>query len=55
VLDRKGLPEHAWWKVKEVMPGNRVKFRRPSKRLGKFLRAHPPGGGDWRRAAGRHP
>src|SRR5688572_497270 len=39
VLDPGRLPEHARVKIKALKPGNRVKFRKPSKRLGKFLRS----------------
>jgi hypothetical protein len=39
VLDPDRLPEHAARRIKALKPGNRVKFRKPSKRLGKFLRS----------------
>ena len=39
VLEPAALPEHARHKIKALKSGNRVKFRKHSKRLGKFLRA----------------
>jgi hypothetical protein len=39
ILDTSRLPDHAWQKIKSVRSGNRVKFRKPSKRSAKFLRA----------------
>ena len=37
VLDPARLPEHALCKIKAVKSGNRVKFRKPSKKLVRFL------------------
>jgi hypothetical protein len=42
VVDPARLPEHARLKIKALKAGNRVKFRKPSKRLGKFLRSLAP-------------
>jgi len=39
ILDTNRLPDHAWQKIKAVKPGNRVKFRKPNKRMAKFLKA----------------
>jgi hypothetical protein len=39
ILDTSRLPDHAWQKIKSVKSGNRVKFRKPSKRAAKFLKA----------------
>jgi hypothetical protein len=37
VLDPSRLPDHAWRKVKAVKSGNRVRFRKSSKKLARFL------------------
>jgi hypothetical protein len=37
VLDPTRLPEVARYRIRAMKPGNRVKFRKPSKRLTKFL------------------
>ena len=42
VLDPARLPEHARQKIKAVKTGNRVKFRKPSKRVAKFLNSLSP-------------
>jgi hypothetical protein len=39
ILDPSRLPNHAWQKIKSVKSGNRVKFRKPNKRVGKFLKS----------------
>jgi hypothetical protein len=42
ILDTGRLPEHAWQRIKAVKTGNRVKFRKPSKRAAKFLNTLTP-------------
>ena len=37
VLDPSRLPNHAWNKIKAVKSGNRVRFRKSSKKLARFL------------------
>ena len=37
ILDPNRLPECAWRKIKAIKPGNRIRFRKPSKRVAKFL------------------
>ena len=39
ILDTSRLPQHAWQKIKAVKSGNRVKFRKHSKRVAKFLKS----------------
>jgi hypothetical protein len=39
VLRVRELPAHALFRIKAMKSGNRVKFRKPSKRLAKFLRS----------------
>ena len=39
ILDTSRLPHHAWQKIKAVKSGNRVRFRKPSKRMAKFLKS----------------
>jgi hypothetical protein len=48
VVDPSRLPAHALYKMRALKTGNRVKFRKPSKRLSKFLQTltednGPPG------------
>ena len=38
IMDLAHLPEHARVKIRAVRPPNRVKFRKPSKKLQKFLK-----------------
>ena len=38
VVDLARLPEHARVKIRAIRPPNLVKFRKPSKKLQKFLR-----------------
>ena len=37
VIDPARLPDAARYRIRAMKPGNRVKFRKPSKRLTKFL------------------
>ena len=37
LADEEILPEHALCKIKAIKSGNRVKFRKPSKKLARFL------------------
>jgi hypothetical protein len=38
ILDAQRLPAQAWQRIKAVKSGNRVKFRKRSKRAAKFLK-----------------
>jgi hypothetical protein len=37
VLDPSRMPDHAWRRIKAVKSGNRVRFRKSSKKLARFL------------------
>ena len=39
ILDPTRLPDHAWQKIKSVKSGNRVRFRKASKRVAKYLKS----------------
>jgi len=42
IIDGSRLPEHVWHRIKAIKRGNRVKFRKANKRIGKYLGSLPP-------------
>lgn len=42
ILDPSRLPQSAWQRIKAVKSGNRVKFRKRSKRAARFLKSLAP-------------